>query len=74
MDVFTECICLEGRKNVDCQQHQCTQIREILDTPIWIELAWEMDLNWEGSAGELFWQHGRLSLWGLSADSETEQG
>ncbi|AMU26547.1 Uncharacterised protein [Mycobacteroides abscessus] len=63
MDTTDVCTCPDGRNHVDCQEHRCSDIRQALDTSIWIELAWEMDLNWAGNAGELFWQHGRIELW-----------
>lgn len=63
MNTAAMCICPDGRNHVDCEKHRCLEIRHTLDTPIWIELAWEMDLNWASSADALFRQWDQLPLW-----------
>ena len=57
------CTCAENRNDPLCGHSQHAQAHSARTEPIWAQLAWEMDLNWNSSAYDLFWQHNRLAMW-----------
>lgn len=61
------CTCPPSRNGIDCPDHVLNNpaVRPyMLAHPIFIQVAWDLDLNWAAEPMDrLFWQHDRIEGW-----------